>query len=51
MYARCRFSVSMRSVDNELFVMLLLRSIELSREMFVLEIEQGLETIIPKELS
>ena len=41
----------MRSVDKELLILLLLKSIELSKALFVMEIEQGNETIIPKEWS
>ena len=51
MYGKLRLIISLRAVEGELFILLLLQSIKLAKEIFVLEIEQGLETFIPPELS
>ena len=38
-------------LDGELLIKILLRSIYVQKKIFTLKIEQGLEVLIPKELS
>ena len=51
LYIKIRLILSLRAVDGELFIMLLIWSIDVAKRLFVMEIEQGKETFIPAELS
>jgi hypothetical protein len=43
--------LSLKAVKGELYLLILLKTIELSKQIFVLELEQGLAVFIPRELS
>ena len=50
MYHKLKLFVSAGLARWELFVRVMLRCIELQKERFILELEQGQEVLIPREL-
>ena len=48
---KINFLTKIKSVDGILFIKLKLKLIQLRKEIFLLEIEQGEEVLIPQELS
>jgi hypothetical protein len=50
-YLRIVMIVSLKAVDKVLMLRARLRLIELARVIFVLDVEQGQECFIPRELS
>jgi len=50
-FERIKLILNLKAVDKVLFIKLLLKKIELAKEIFILEIEQGQEVFIPAELS
>jgi len=51
LYIKIRLILSLRAVEGELFILLMIWSIDAAKRLFTMEIEQGKETFIPAELS
>ena len=50
-YMKLRFMILLNAVKGELYLQVLLRSMKLVKEIFILEVEEGTEVFIPRQLS
>lgn len=51
LYLKLKLLLSMKAINGELFLQVILRCIQLQKEIFLLEVEEGREVYIPQELS
>ena len=51
LYSKCKILINFKAIKNELYIKAALMKLQVAKELFVLDIEQGSEAYVPPELT